>query len=106
MVEELTKSAFIWFNYKVDVSIRIGSGDFCYAAASVCVLDFVLTLHAARITLRKGRLAKFELSVRQDEWHFMRDKELIKLSTRYATRRAGASDPQKGIVWQVRSITS
>ncbi|MFF2721084.1 hypothetical protein [Streptomyces sp. NPDC058011] len=86
MVEELTKSAFIRFNFKVDVSIRIGSGDFSYVATSVCVLDFVLMLHAARVTLRKGRRAVFELSVRQDEWHFMRDKELSRSSTRYATR--------------------
>ncbi|MER5763898.1 hypothetical protein [Streptomyces sp. NPDC002082] len=86
VVEELTRPAFIWDNFKVDVSLRIGTGDFSDAATSVCVLDFVLMLQAARVTLREGRLAVFELSDRQDEWHFTRDNELIGLRTRYATR--------------------
>ncbi|MGW0983597.1 hypothetical protein ACWD33_22570 [Streptomyces xiamenensis] len=69
VVEELAQAAFIWENFKVDVSLRIGNGDFSNAATSVCVLDFVLMLQAARVTLRESRLAVFELSDRQGEWH-------------------------------------
>ncbi|MFB7466205.1 hypothetical protein ACFCZ1_22395 [Streptomyces sp. NPDC056224] len=96
VVEELTQSAFIWDNFKVDVSLRIGNGDFSDAATSVCVLDFVLMLQAARVTLREGRLAVFELSDRQGEWHFTRDKEVIGLRTRYATREGWHFRPAEG----------
>ncbi|MDX2709949.1 hypothetical protein PV350_45255 [Streptomyces sp. PA03-6a] len=95
-VEELTRSAFIWDNFKVDVSLRIGNGDFSDTATSVCVLDFVLMLHAARVTLRKDGLAVFELSDRQDEWRFTRGKELIGLRTRYATREGWCFRPAEG----------
>ncbi|MFD3536414.1 hypothetical protein [Streptomyces sp. NPDC058664] len=96
VVEELTQSAFIWDNFKVDVSLRIGNGDFSDAATSVCVLDFVLMLHAARVTLREGRIAVFELSDRQDEWHFTREKGRIRLRTRYATREGWHFRPAEG----------
>ncbi|MFI8423572.1 hypothetical protein [Streptomyces sp. NPDC085479] len=96
VIEELTQAAFIWNTFKVDVSLRIGKGDFSEAASSVCVLDFVLMLQAARVTLRKDRLAVFELSDRQDEWHFTRDRELIGLRTRYATREGWHFRPAEG----------
>ncbi|MFF2778936.1 hypothetical protein ACFVU3_29090 [Streptomyces sp. NPDC058052] len=95
-VEELTQSAFLWDHFKVDVSLRIGSGDFSDAAASVCVLDFVLMLQAARVTLRDERLAVLELSDRQDEWHFTRDMGLVGLRTRYATRKGWHYRPAEG----------
>lgn len=96
VVEELTQSAFIWDNFKVDVSLRIDNGDFSDAATSVCVLDFVLMLHGVRVTLRKDRLAVFELSDREGEWRFTRDKELIGLRTRYATREGWHFRPAEG----------
>ncbi|MDX2818317.1 hypothetical protein PV410_38250 [Streptomyces sp. PA03-5A] len=96
VVEELTPSAFIRDNFKVDVSLRIGNGDFSDAAASVCVLDFVLMLHAARVTLREDGLAVFELSDRQGEWRFTRGKELMGLRTRYATREGWRFRPAEG----------
>ncbi|MET9693544.1 hypothetical protein ABZY81_34770 [Streptomyces sp. NPDC006514] len=80
----------------MDVSLRIGSGDFSDAGTSVCVLDFALMLHTARITLREGSLAVFELSDRQDAWHFTRDSELIGLRTRYATREGWHFRPAEG----------
>ncbi|MCQ1582608.1 hypothetical protein [Streptomyces parvus] len=95
-VEELPQSAFLWDNFKVDVSLRIGSGDFSKTAASVCVLDFVLMLQAARVTLRHERLAVLELSDRQDEWCFTRDEELVGLRTRYATREGWGFRPTEG----------
>ncbi|MFE3285526.1 hypothetical protein ACFXJJ_20750 [Streptomyces sp. NPDC059233] len=96
VVEKLTQAAFIRDNFRVDVSLRIGNGDFSDAATSVCVLDFVLMLQAARVTLREDRLALFELSDRQDEWHFTRDQELIGLRTRYATREGWHFRPTEG----------
>lgn len=96
MIEELPQSAFIWDNFKVDVSLRIGNGDFSDAATSVCALDFVLMLHTARVTLREGKHAVLELSDRQDEWHFTRDSELIGLRTRYATREGWHFRPAEG----------
>ncbi|MGW3984218.1 hypothetical protein [Streptomyces mirabilis] len=96
MVEELTQSAFIWDNFKVDVSLRIGDGDFSDAATSVCVLDFVLMLQGVRVTLREDRLAVCELSDRQGEWRFTRDEELIVLRTRYATREGWHFRPAEG----------
>ncbi|MER5827998.1 hypothetical protein ABT086_38690 [Streptomyces mirabilis] len=96
MVEELTQSAFIWDNFKVDVSLRIGDGDFSDAATSVCVLDFVLMLQGVRVTLRENRLAVCELSDRQGEWRFTRDEELIGLRTRYATREGWHFRPAEG----------
>ncbi|MFE5489036.1 hypothetical protein ACFQ7Z_03605 [Streptomyces virginiae] len=96
VVEKLSQAAFIWDNFKVDVRLRIGNGDFSDAATSVCVLDFVLMLQAAMVTLREDRLAVFELSDRQDEWRFTRDKELIGLRTRYATREGWYFRPAEG----------
>ncbi|MFD4025827.1 hypothetical protein ACFWRV_20320 [Streptomyces sp. NPDC058576] len=96
VVEKLTQAAFIWDNFKVDVSLWIGSGDFSDAATSFCVLDFVLMLQAARVMLREDSLAVFELSDRQDEWHFTRDKDLIGLRTRYATREGWNFRPAEG----------
>ncbi|MFE7332940.1 hypothetical protein ACFU8W_50740 [Streptomyces sp. NPDC057565] len=96
VVEELTQSAFIWDNFKVDVSLMIGNGDFSDAATSVCVLDFVLMLQAARVTLREDKLAVLELSDRQGEWHFTRNKELIGLRTRYAARESWHFRPAEG----------
>ncbi|MFE2486974.1 hypothetical protein ACFXGR_27415 [Streptomyces mirabilis] len=102
MVEELTQSAFIWDNFKVDVSLRIGDGDFSDAATSVCVLDFVLMLQGVRVTLREDRLAVCELSDRQGEWRFTRDKELIGLRTRYATREGWHFRPAEGHCLQIK----
>ncbi|MGW0121878.1 hypothetical protein [Streptomyces sp. NPDC003327] len=96
VVEELTQAAFIGDNFKVDVSLRIGNGDFSDAATSVCVLDFVLMLQAARVALREDRLAVSELSNRQGQWHFTRDEELIGLRTRYATRKGWHFRPAEG----------
>ncbi len=96
MVERLTRFAFIWDNCKVDVSLRIGEGDFSDAGDSVCVLDFVLMLHAARVQLREEELTVLELSDRQGEWHFTREKGIIGLRTRYATREGWRFRPAEG----------
>ncbi len=86
MVEELAQSAFLWWNFTADVTFTMGGADFSECARSVCVLDFVLMLHAARTMLREDALAVLELSDRQDEWHFTRDNDSLGLRTRHATR--------------------
>ncbi|WP_218924284.1 hypothetical protein [Streptomyces sp. gb14] len=96
MVEKLTQAAFLWDNFKVDVSLRFGKGGVFDAATSVCVLDFVLMLQTARITLREGSLAVLELFDRQDKWHFTRNKDMIRLRTRCATLKGWHFRPAEG----------
>lgn len=95
-VEQLTQSAFIWDNFKVSAALRIGAADFSDAADFVCVLDLVLMLQAARVTLREDVLAVVSLSDCQDEWHFARDRDVVRLRTRYATREGWCFRPAEG----------
>ncbi|WP_424862974.1 hypothetical protein [Streptomyces sp. MMS24-I29] len=94
--ERLTQSEFIWDNFKVNATLKIGGADFSDAADFVCALDFVLMLQAARVTLHENVLTVAELSDRQDEWHFTRNNDVICLRTRYATREGWRFRPAEG----------
>lgn len=95
-VENLTQSAFIFHNFRVNASFGFGGANFSDVARDVCVLDLVLMLQAAKSTLESADLAVVDLSDRQGEWHFWRNDGDVRLRARYATREGWRYHPMDG----------
>jgi hypothetical protein len=85
-LEDLSQSAFIWFNFRAHVEFTLGGADFSESGVPACVLDFVLMLQAARTQMRQEGAATLELSDRVGEWVFGLHDNRVRLRRRAKAR--------------------
>ena len=84
--EDLSQSAFLWFNFRVHAEFTLGGADFSESGVPVCVLDVVLMLQTARAQMRRDGHATLELSDRVGEWVFGLRDDRVRLRRREKVR--------------------